>query len=111
MDPCSGLISVKDGTQSESTDPNNTIVASLDFGDMPYEGEFPFYGSGNNQYGLLFKIYTTREAADNAGTGTGINNIVADKAGNGIRYNIAGQRVDSNYKGIVIENGRKKIVK
>ena len=111
MDPCSGLVSVKDGTLSESTDPNNTIVASLDFGDMPYEGEFPFYGSGNNQYGLLFKIYTTREAADNAGTGTGISSIVADKAGNGIRYNIAGQRVDSNYKGIVIENGRKKIVK
>ena len=29
----------------------------------------------------------------------------------GIRYNLAGQKVDANYKGIVIENGKKMIVK
>lgn len=109
MDPCSGGVSVKDGTQSTTFDPNNTIVASLDFGTLPYEGDFNFYGSGNNQYNLLFKIYTTREAADNAGSG--ISNITAEKAANNIRYNISGQRVDKNYKGIVIENGCKKIVK
>lgn len=106
IDPCSG----DPNYLSEKTDPSIPF-AILDFGDLPYEGEFPFLVSGNNQYFAAFKIYTTREAADNAGTGTGISSIVADKAGNGIRYNIAGQRVDSNYKGIVIENGRKKIVK
>ena len=29
----------------------------------------------------------------------------------GIRYNLAGQKVDANYKGIVIENGKKMMVK
>jgi len=29
----------------------------------------------------------------------------------GIRYNLAGQKVDANYKGIVIENGKKFMVK
>jgi alpha-amylase len=28
-----------------------------------------------------------------------------------LRYNLAGQRVDETYKGIVIENGKKYLVK
>jgi hypothetical protein len=28
-----------------------------------------------------------------------------------IRYNLAGQKVDANYKGIVIENGKKFMIK
>lgn len=42
---------------------------------------------------------------------TGINNITAAKAQNGVRYNLAGQRVGKDFKGIVIENGKKMIVK
>ncbi len=42
---------------------------------------------------------------------TGITNIAADKAQNTVRYNVAGQRVGNDYKGLVIENGKKKIVK
>ena len=43
----------------------------------------------------------------------GIENIVVDEAvkGNGAIYNIAGQRVDKSYKGIVIKNGKKYIAK
>lgn len=38
----------------------------------------------------------------------GIENISADsKLGNGMTYNLAGQRVGKNYKGIVIVNGKK----
>ena len=35
---------------------------------------------------------------------------VAEKA-NGARYNLAGQKVDSAYKGVVIQNGKKMVVK
>ena len=45
------------------------------------------------------------------GTATGINNITAAKAQNGVRYNLAGQRVSKDFKGVVIENGKKMIVK
>lgn len=43
---------------------------------------------------------------------TGISNITAGKkATSNAIYNLAGQRVDKNYKGIVIVNGKKKIQK
>jgi hypothetical protein len=40
----------------------------------------------------------------------GINDLKADKA-DGAVYNLAGQRVDANYKGVVIQNGKKFVVK
>lgn len=46
--------------------------------------------------------------------GTGINAINADKAGFDASkplYNVAGQRVGANYRGIVIQNGRRFILK
>lgn len=43
---------------------------------------------------------------------TGINNVEAKEAGNGSAfYNLAGQCVDANYKGIVICNGKKMLKK
>ena len=44
-------------------------------------------------------------------TGTGIQAVKAVKAGNDYIYNLAGQRVDANYKGVVIKNGQKLIQK
>lgn len=41
---------------------------------------------------------------------TGINNVVVSKSDSNL-YNTAGQRVDSSYKGIVIKNGKKVLVK
>ena len=43
--------------------------------------------------------------------GTGIKNVKAEKALNNVRYNLAGQKVDASYKGIVIMNGKKFIQK
>ncbi|MBO4660490.1 MAG: hypothetical protein J5610_03415, partial [Prevotella sp.] len=46
--------------------------------------------------------------------GTGISIINAEKAGFDASkplYNIAGQRVGANYRGIVIQNGRRFILK
>ncbi len=40
-----------------------------------------------------------------------ISNVVADKANTSAAYNLAGQRVSNDYKGIVVKNGRKYIVK
>lgn len=42
---------------------------------------------------------------------SGINNITVDNAKKGVRYNLAGQRVSKDFKGVVIENGKKMIVK
>ena len=43
---------------------------------------------------------------------TGIESVNNDKQPlSNDRYNIAGQKVDDSYKGIVIENGKKRIVK
>jgi hypothetical protein len=42
---------------------------------------------------------------------TGINKIPVKVVNNGVRYNLAGQKVDKSYKGIVIENGKKFIQK
>lgn len=42
---------------------------------------------------------------------TGIENIVNDKKASAVTYNLAGQRVSKDYKGIVIKNGAKYIAK
>ena len=43
-------------------------------------------------------------------TDTGIDKIGADGKP-AVRYNLKGQRVDENYKGVVIINGKKVVVK
>jgi hypothetical protein len=42
---------------------------------------------------------------------SGISSIVSDKKATNVTYNLAGQRVSKGYKGIVIKNGSKYIVK
>ena len=42
---------------------------------------------------------------------TGISSVVNDKKATNVTYNLAGQRVTKGYKGIVIKNGSKHIVK
>ncbi|MBO6031234.1 MAG: hypothetical protein J6Q22_07160, partial [Prevotella sp.] len=39
----------------------------------------------------------------------GIKGVKQVKANNGLIYNLAGQRVDASYKGLVIKNGVKAI--
>ena len=52
-------------------------------------------------------IYKIEVAAGAAG----IQAVKTAKTGNGYIYNLAGQRVDANYKGVVIKNGQKMIQK
>ena len=42
---------------------------------------------------------------------SGISNITADQMKNAPAYNVAGQKVGAGFKGIVIKNGKKVIVK
>jgi len=52
-------------------------------------------------------IYKIEIAAGAAG----IQAVKTAKTGNGYIYNLAGQRVDANYKGVIIKNGQKMIQK
>ena len=52
----------------------------------------------------IYKIEVTSGAS-------GIQAVKTVKADNGFIYNLAGQRVDANYKGVVIKNGQKMIQK
>lgn len=45
------------------------------------------------------------------GEATGINGVNAEAAADGAIYNLAGQKVSAAYKGIVIKNGKKYLVK
>lgn len=58
-------------------------------------------------------IYLGSEAAYNAAKNgsTGIQSAKTQAQKTAVRYNLAGQKVDGNYKGIVIENGKKMMVK
>lgn len=52
---------------------------------------------------MLYKFYDPTD---------GIENVKSDvKLNNNVRYNIAGQRVNDSYKGIVVMNGKKFMVK
>lgn len=44
-------------------------------------------------------------------TTSGIKQITTNKPQSNVRYNLAGQIVDENYKGIIIQNGRKRVNK
>ena len=65
------------------------------------------YFAPNKDNGESFAIQFTYKE-----TPTGINGISTDEADeNEAIYNIAGQKVGKNYKGLVIKNGKKQIVK
>lgn len=50
-------------------------------------------------------------AIEELGTTSGIKQITSNKPQSNVRYNLAGQAVDENYKGIIIQNGRKCVNK
>ena len=63
--------------------------------------EFKVYFSG--QARVLFEVYTGEAAS--------INNVNVVKNANGTMFNLAGQKVANNYKGLVIKNGKKVVMK
>jgi hypothetical protein len=53
----------------------------------------------------------TKEVLETVTPATGINTIDAAKAQNGAIYNVAGQKVNAGYKGLIIMNGKKFVNK
>ena len=92
--------------------------ASIGFGSEPYEGAFIFNCSGNNQYTMLIRVFTSKEAWDNYsetckniqygdGSGTGITEVTTNEnvKKNDAKYNISGARI-STPNGLYITNGK-----
>ena len=65
-------------------------------------GTFLLNGDGNI---TVTKVTLVQDGA------TGIQNVKVQKVQSNAIFNLAGQRVDANYKGVVIVNGQKKIQK
>ena len=63
--------------------------------------KFEVYFSG--QARVMFEVYTT--------TATGILEVKKFEVSDGVIYNLAGQKVNENYKGVVIKDGKKMIQK
>lgn len=92
-----------DGTQYGFTTKFGTpAFAQVQFGqDIPAKkGYIVLNGASAAKYSICF--------GDEA---TGIHTIEATSAANAAMYNLAGQRVDKSYKGIVIVNGKKYLNK
>lgn len=109
--------------------------ASIDFGtEEPYEGEFCFLFNGNNQERYWMVVYTSAEAAAaapaaepitlgkensqtifidayNAAVEAGVQPVTTLTMPAGKVYNMAGQQVGHGFKGLVIKNGKKYLVK
>ena len=70
---------------------------------VQYDPQYDSFGSYANERGLLPYLYVIDE------TGTGISNVTVEKEfdENAPMYNLAGQRVSKDAKGIVIQNGKK----
>lgn len=58
-----------------------------------------------------YYIYNITLMSQEAYEAAGISSVKASKTGNGMIYNLAGQRVDASYKGLVIKDGKKAIQK
>ncbi len=56
-------------------------------------------------------IPTSTEVVITGGSPSGIVGTTGSAQGDGTRYNLQGQRVGEEYRGVVIENGRKRVIK
>lgn len=101
-------VEVDEQTQSNSTT-DVTLLTDITTGVWKFQNSFSenkYYTDSVNPNSYFLAGATISFA------GTGINGVEADKvAGKAVRYNMAGQRVSANYKGIVVEQGRKIVVK
>lgn len=62
-------------------------------------------------FNAIYKGQAEVAAVSIDGTSTGIHSISVESSAKAVRYNLAGQKVGGNYKGVVIENGKKIVVK
>ena len=89
------------------------IVIALDAANKNAVQQMWIQGNKDASYTIKKAYFAVASATPeaNIGTSTGISTIDAAKQQNGVRYNLAGQKVDESYKGVVIMNGRKMVQK
>lgn len=106
---------------------SNEEIRALGSEDKPWvigAGNQPFWGNviidakagktywlfqGNSQIGFQQYTFYPGKSKEDV-TSVEAVKTVAEKA-NGARYNLAGQKVDNAYKGVVIQNGKKVVIK
>ena len=115
--PTAGTLQINMGSWSANDQATFPVEASDDFQTI----ECLFEGWSVNAEGahLLFQngdflgttIVKSIKIIDLDGNGTGIEAVKANQLANGAIFNLAGQKVNANYKGVVIQNGKKFIQK
>ena len=119
--PCDGTLQINMGNWAGRDQYTTDVTATGDFQDVQIDFDGFAYnvadeeGNGNGfvlfQCGAFQGTSIVKHVKVINKNGTGIKNVKAEKALNNVRYNLAGQKVDANYKGIVIQNGKKFIQK
>ena len=110
------LFQAEDGSKVWETDDLNE-VKNIDTAE-PTEGSYTLEAASDKLY-LVRNSGTTGSAAScfavkikvARGSETGIVELPVTIENNGAIYNLSGQRVDENYRGVVIKNGKKQIQK
>ena len=113
--PTAGELQINMGTWASNDQTTVDVPASDDF--QTVEIEFPGFAYTLEGCHLLFQngdflgttIVKSVKVIDLSTTG--IEAVKANKAFDGAIYNLAGQKVNANYKGVVIQNGKKFIQK
>lgn len=88
------------------------VVAALDAANKNAVKQIYIMGNGGVTYTLKDAYVAVAAATPAANVGTsGIAGVKAQNQNNAVRYNLAGQKVSASYKGVVIQNGKKMVVK
>ena len=93
-----GALTVTDGHEEAGTPKTFTYTLELDYTNL-------YFARGGNSRINLMKVTITR------GGTSGVQTIAALRMSDGAVFNLAGQKVDENYKGVVIKDGRKMVQK
>jgi len=122
-----GYINGQNGEDGKKKWLSNEEIRALGSEENPWvigAGNQPFWGNviidakagktywlfqGNSQIGFQQYTFYPGKSKEDV-TSVEAVKTVAEKA-NGARYNLAGQKVDSAYKGVVIQNGKKVVIK
>ena len=115
--PTAGELQINMGTWASNDQTTVDVPASDDF--QTVEIEFPGFAYTLEGCHLLFQngdflgttIVKSVKVIDMDGTTQGIEAVKANQLVNGAIFNLAGQKVNANYKGVVIQNGKKFIQK
>ena len=97
------------GTEKYVSAPEGTMADEFNHGVADNKGEVVTITTANMTVEAVGSSTPTSIIPDKSGAG--ISNLKSDKGTNAQRYNLAGQKVSNDFKGIVIENGRKMMVK